>query len=380
MSLLFIRHKQDLIFEPNNSVSKLNTKWGDLQNRFTFNHIKDEFVTDTKELNFIRSHFDLSLNTTLLTTQSSKIIIEQLATSEFSSIINLKAINDIRYLNKFFETVNVVLPDSGLYLGRVITFPHRKTVILKKYPPLINNIICLLDYAFSRVLPKLPVLKKLYFQLTKGKGRVLSKAETFGRLYSCGFEVIDEISVNNFLYFVAKKVKAPSFDTNPTYAPIIRLKRIGLNGKLFKVYKLRTMHPYSEYLQEYIYERNELQEGGKIKNDFRISAEGKVFRKFWIDELPMLLNIFKGEMKLVGVRPLSEHYYNLYDADLRKERVKYKPGFIPPFYVDLPKTFSEIMDSERKYLQRYKEAPVKTDIVYLFKALKNVLLKGARSA
>ena len=95
---------------------------------------------------------------------------------------------------------------------------------------------------------------------------------------------------------------------NPTYAPIISLNRIGKNGKIIKVYKLRTMHPFSEYLQEYVYNRNELQEGGKIKNDFRISPEGRIFRKFWIDEIPMLINIFKGEMKLVGVRPLSEAF------------------------------------------------------------------------
>ena len=179
---------------------------------------------------------------------------------------------------------------------------------------------------------------------------------------------------------MAKKVKAPSFDTNPTYAPMIRLKRIGLNGKLFKVYKLRTMHPYSEYLQEYIYERNELQEGGKIKNDFRISAEGKVFRKFWIDELPMLLNILKGEMKLVGVRPLSEHYFSLYSKELQVLRTKKKPGLIPPFYVDMPSTLDEIMASEIKYLKSYEKSPYKTDFFYLFKSLYNILIKNKRSS
>ena len=40
-------------------------------------------------------------------------------------------------------------------------------------------------------------------------------------------------------------------------------------------------------------------------------------------------------MKIVGVRPLSEHYFSLYDKDLQEKRIKVKPGFIPPFYVDL---------------------------------------------
>ena len=93
----------------------------------------------------------------------------------------------------------------------------------------------------------------------------------------------------------------------------------------------------------------------------------------------MLVNVLKGDMKIVGVRPLSEHFFSLYDEDLQKERIKHKPGFIPPYYVDLPKTMSEIMKSERNYLDLYNKSPIKTDIKYFFIAFKNVLLKGARS-
>ncbi len=117
----------------------------------------------------------------------------------------------------------------------------------------------------------------------------------------------------------------------------------------------------------------------KIKDDFRISPEGRVLRKFWIDELPMLVNILKGDMKIVGVRPLSPHFYSLYDKELQEKRIQNKPGFIPPFYVDLPKTMDEIMDSEKKYLDAYKKAPFKTDLKYFFLAFKNVLFRGARS-
>tara|TARA_B100001059_G_scaffold7672_1_gene6406 strand:- start:1533 stop:2714 length:1182 start_codon:yes stop_codon:yes gene_type:complete len=379
MKVLFIKNEQDLIFKSKSSLTPSKHKKKQLNNNFAFNSVKREIGDNRKLSNFINLYFNLSLKSNYLTSSSDQINLEKLTFGKFSSILNLKKVNDIRYINKFFETANTILPYSGLYLGKVVTYPNRRSAILKKYPLILNKIIYIFDYIFFRVLPKLPIAKNLYFRLTKGKGRVISRAEMYGRLYSCGFEIIDQKNINHSLYFVVKKVKDPCYDQNPTYAPLISLNRIGKNGKIIKVYKLRTMHPFSEYLQEYVCNRNELQEGGKIKNDFRISPEGRIFRKYWIDELPMLLNIFKGEMKLVGVRPLSQHYYSLYDEDLQQKRIKNKPGFIPPFYVDLPKTISEIMESERKYLELYDQSPFITDVKYFFMAFKNVLFNGVRS-
>ena len=105
---------------------------------------------------------------------------------------------------------------------------------------------------------------------------------------------------------------------------------------MIKVYKLRTMHPYSEFIQSYVYRLHDLQGGGKFKNDFRITSWGAICRKIWLDELPMLMNFFRGDMKLIGVRPLSRHYFELYRKDVQERRIKYKPGLIPPFYADMP--------------------------------------------
>lgn len=341
--------------------------------------ILDEVGNQLPVLALINSHFELCNNSTIISSTSTEFNIKKLNEEEVKDFINLKKVNDIRYINKFFESVNSKLSIGGLFFGEVETYPNRKKALLKKYPPVINWSVYLLDMIFNRVFPKLPITKRIYFYLTKGKGRVISRAETYGRLYSCGFEIVDEKTINNSLYFVARKIKEPVYDVDPTYGPIIRLKRVGKNGKLFSVYKLRTMHPFSEYLQEYVYEKNKLQEGGKIKDDFRISPEGRVFRKFWIDEIPMIFNILKGDMKLVGVRPLSSHFFSLYSKDLQELRTKFKPGFIPPFYVDLPKTMDEIMDSERRYLNAYEKAPFKTDVKYVFLSLKNVIFRGARS-
>jgi lipopolysaccharide/colanic/teichoic acid biosynthesis glycosyltransferase len=140
------------------------------------------------------------------------------------------------------------------------------------------------------------------------------------------------------------------------------------------------MHPFSEYLQPYIYKHYKLKEGGKFKNDFRVTTMGHFMRKFWIDELPMLINLFKGEMKIVGVRPLSRHYYNLYDEKVKEERTKVKPGLVPPFYADMPKTLEEIQTSELKYLKSYQKHPLLTDWRYFWKALFNIFFRNARSA
>ena len=105
-----------------------------------------------------------------------------------------------------------------------------------------------------------------------------------------------------------------------------------------------------------------------------------MFRKLWIDELPMLINWVKRDLKFVGVRPISEHYLSLYSAEHQERRKNFKPGLVPPFYADLPKTIEEIELSEKRYLDAYEKNPLKTDIKYFFKSVNNIFIKNKRSA
>jgi len=91
------------------------------------------------------------------------------------------------------------------------------------------------------------------------------------------------------------------------------------------------MHPYSEYLQEYVFKLAGLKKGGKLENDFRLTGWGKVMRKLWLDELPMLYNWVKGELQIVGVRPLSMQYFSLYDKELQDMRGLVNPDFFHLF-------------------------------------------------
>ncbi|RJP70494.1 MAG: hypothetical protein C4539_06320 [Ignavibacteriales bacterium] len=292
---------------------------------------------------------------------------------------NWHEINDFRRINQNFIEVNNKLIPGGIFIGCLESKMLRYKRFIKHYTYYLGNFFYFFDFIWHRVFPKITVLKQFYFSISKGKNRALSLAESLGRLYYCGFEIAALKVINDLYYFIGKKVKAPHEDKNPSYGPLFKMRRIGKDGKTIYVYKMRTMHPYSEYLQKFVFDRNQLQEGGKLKDDFRITAWGKVLRKVWLDELPMIINFFKGDLKIVGVRPLSQHYLSLYSHELQDRRKKYKPGLVPPFYKDMPKTLDEIMASENNYLNEYDKHPLLTDIKYFWYAFYNIVFKRARS-
>lgn len=306
--------------------------------------------------------------------------VEALPDGVRCDITNLHRMNDVRYLNKFLKAVNGKLPDGGFYTGCVKTNEHVKRSIFEQHSTIVAWMLYILFFVFKRVLPKLSLTKHLYFCITKGKGRAISKAELLGRLVCCGFEIHTANDIGDQLYFTAKKTGKPKDGRCPSYGPVFKMKRRGKDGNEIEVLKLRTMYPFSEYIQSYVYENNNLSDNGKFEDDFRVSTWGKYLRKIWVDELPMVVNWLKGDLKLVGVRPLSEHYFSLYPAPLAEKRLKHRPGLIPPFYADMPNRFEEILESEKRYLDAYEKNPLKTDATYLCKAMCNIVLRGARSA
>ena len=104
-------------------------------------------------------------------------------------------------------------------------------------------------------------------------------------------------------------------------------------------------------------------------------------RRTWLDELPMILNFLKGDLKLVGVRPLSRHYFSLYTPELQALRVKVKPGLLPPFYYEkeTPKTLENVMESEARYLNAYLAHPLRTDWRYFWGSVGNILFRHKKS-
>lgn len=104
-------------------------------------------------------------------------------------------------------------------------------------------------------------------------------------------------------------------------------ERVGLNKRRFRVYKFRTMVPNAESLISSLASRNEASGPVfKIKKDPRITRIGSLLRRSSIDELPQLLNVLKGDMSLVGPRPLPVRDYEGFDKDWQRRRFSVKPG------------------------------------------------------
>ena len=287
-------------------------------------------------------------------------------------------LNALRYINRHLREANKKLKDGGYLAVAFDTALKRKLELYVKYPKFLANILFAFHFIWHRVFPKFFLTRRIYYLRTKKTRRVLPRPEVLGRLYYCGFDVVSEQYIHDRYCVIAQKRREPD-ETHREYRIIVKLKRIGKNGDYIWVYKFRTMYAYADYLQTYVFNNNNLQVGGKFRDDYRITGWGRWLRKTMLDELPMFINVIKGQMKLVGVRPLSEQYFNLYDPDLREMRTKYKPGMLPPFYVDMPETLEEIQNSERKYLEAYEKHPFRTDWSYFWKIVRNVLFRHKRS-
>jgi len=226
---------------------------------------------------------------------------------------------------------------------------------------------------------------KEYLEMKAGETKEITckveelKKFNLGYLIYKGFEVIDVKNIDDKKRIIIKRV-TNILKEDKNYSLLIKLPRTGKNGKRIYVYKMRTMQPYSEYLHIAMIKIVGFNGDGTIRNDFRITKVGKFMRKYWLDELPMLLNFLKGDLKIIGVRPLSDAMLSEYPQDFVPYRNRFKPGLIPPYYIDRPKTFDEIIESEKKYLKKYEEKGFITDIIYFFKFLNRVLFDGVRSS
>ena len=181
------------------------------------------------------------------------------------------------------------------------------------------------------------------------------------------------------LIILVKVVYLFNKDTNSIF---YTQTRIGLNGKEFKLYKFRTMVPNAdELLKEVLKDplrRREWSLTQKLHNDPRVTKIGRFLRKTSLDEMPQMLNVLKGDMSMIGPRPLIKHElddhhgnHDLYEA--------VKPGITGWWAVN---GRSDIEDyNDRLELEYYyvNNKSIKLDFLVLFKTIQVLFnKKGAK--
>jgi lipopolysaccharide/colanic/teichoic acid biosynthesis glycosyltransferase len=163
--------------------------------------------------------------------------------------------------------------------------------------------------------------------------------------------------------------------------PLFIQERPGLNGRMFRVFKFRTMHVDAEQrFDELVLKdprlKQEFEEHGKLRNDPRVTRIGQFLRKSSLDELPQLWNVLKGEMSLVGPRAyLPNQISQLHGSKATVLRVH--PGISGLWQVGgrSETTFEQRVEMDVYYVRNWS---VWLDLVILARTAKSVLLaRGA---
>lgn len=156
-------------------------------------------------------------------------------------------------------------------------------------------------------------------------------------------------------------------------------KRLGLNKRHFGIYKFRTMVVDAEKQMQEIEHLNEVSGPVfKIKNDPRITPIGKFLRKTSIDELPQLWNVLKGDMSLVGPRPLPIRDYEGFSEDWQRRRFSVRPGITCLWQIGGRSgiSFEKWMELDLQYIDKWS---LWLDFEILVKTIPAVL-KGSGAA
>jgi exopolysaccharide biosynthesis polyprenyl glycosylphosphotransferase len=152
--------------------------------------------------------------------------------------------------------------------------------------------------------------------------------------------------------------------------------RVGLNKRRFRLYKFRTMVADAEKRLAELEQLNEVSGPVfKIKNDPRITPVGRFLRKMSIDELPQLFNVLKGDMSLVGPRPLPMRDYEGFDEDWHRRRFSVRPGITCLWQVNgrSNTSFDDWMKLDMEYIDHWSLA---LDLKILLETIPAVL-KGS---
>jgi exopolysaccharide biosynthesis polyprenyl glycosylphosphotransferase len=157
---------------------------------------------------------------------------------------------------------------------------------------------------------------------------------------------------------------------------LFRQKRSGINGTPFTIYKFRTMGTNAEQFKHELEAMNEMTGPVfKVTNDPRITPIGKLLRKYSLDELPQLFNVLRGEMSLVGPRPLPVDEVRRFDNLAHRRRLSVKPGLTCLWQISGRNEITDFKDWVRLDLQYIDHWTIWLDLKILFLTIP-VVLRG----
>lgn len=177
------------------------------------------------------------------------------------------------------------------------------------------------------------------------------------------------VFISPVMFWIAYKIRKE----DPSGPVIFTQKRVGRNGKLFTMYKFRSMCADAEEQLDSLVDKNEIKGAMfKIKEDPRVTEFGKFIRRTSLDELPQLLNVIKGDMSLIGPRPPLQREvaeYTQYDM----QRLMVKPGCSGLWQVSGRNDvhFEEMVEFDINYIQK---RGIRYDIALIIKTIK-VMMK-----
>ena len=159
---------------------------------------------------------------------------------------------------------------------------------------------------------------------------------------------------------------------------IFKQARVGKNGRIFNIYKLRSMYVDAEERKQELLEQNQM-DGlmFKMEDDPRITKVGRFIRKTSIDELPQFFNVVKGDMSLVGTRPPTVDEFEQYESR-HKRRLSMRPGITGMWQVSGRSEitdFEDVVELDCRYIDEWS---LSLDARIIFKTVVVVLTrKGA---
>ena len=309
----------------------------------------------------INSELNLGLN-----------IVGFVSTNNKSKVITLENMKVVKGDSKWLESINkrtqfivAVESDEGEFRNSWLReFMIRGYRYVSVIPTLRGVPLDSTDMSF--IFSHEVMIFRVQQNLAKWSSRIIKR--TFDIIGSLGIIII----LSPILIYICYKVKG---DGGPA---IYGHERVGKNGKSFKCLKFRSMVINSKEVLESLLlsdlnAKKEWDETFKLKNDPRITTIGKFLRRTSLDELPQLFNVLKGEMSLVGPRPIITAELERYNEEVDYYLLS-KPGMTGLWQVS---GRSDVDYDTRVYLDAWyvKNWSMWNDIAILFKTIGVVLKK-----